>query len=266
MRRLSCGEVRPSLLSLQSCLEDQVALHALAVPCSHSCTPILLWRICVISAHLSVFLPACPSIFLLVCLSVSDDPTTRCSTTPCCCVPSAPRVTGFAWIHQHQIRLQRCYEKSVALREGAAALARRDVLRFWSCQVARLARVLAEWAHASSQRRGTPLPRVYYHTSPRPATEILIGHAASGEALRFDRPLSSCAKLPPIDPSAPYSHDLYSTLNDLSAAAFRAAGHAVIDHECAFGIPPMAGTNACLTLAQGSNSQLRAHTSYLNAN
>ena len=136
--------------------------------------------------------------------------------------------------------VEACYSKQlgVAARRSAA----RDVLRYWALEIADIAKALAR----PSTRR------LWYRTSApgserwvRPTSRQHQPHAAT-----LQRPqrtpsdgdgsmlLQSCADVAAATDGegVEYWHELFSSVNDVSAAAFRAAGGEVIDQECMLGV------------------------------
>ena len=134
--------------------------------------------------------------------------------------------------------------------EAVQYIAHRDVMRFWSYQA-------ADWA--AMFRDDLPkhfhvAPLVFYRTA-FPAADPWARTTSNREVVTPMRPMA------PFELSAPkwgaqlvssweFGHDLFATANDMHTAAFRAAGHGVLDLEwmqgtridAHFGSGPMVGS------------------------
>ena len=133
--------------------------------------------------------------------------------------------------------VEACYSKQlgVAARRSAA----RDVLRYWAREIADVAKALAR----------PSMRRLWYRTSApgserwvRPTTRQHQPQAVPQERTPSDGNgstlLPSCADVAAATDGkgVEYWHELFSSVNDVSAAAFRAAGGEVIDQECMLGV------------------------------
>lgn len=133
-------------------------------------------------------------------------------------------VNSFAHISFFIHSLSKCYARALGSDDSSAvrALAKRGALRLWRFLVASLSASL--WDQV-------PHARSFYLTSPAPADQW-VSTSSNGrvEGVRPRRPVELAAIA--IDArNSGYMHDLYSTVNDMSAAAFSALGHGIIDVE-----------------------------------
>ena len=132
--------------------------------------------------------------------------------------------------------MEACYSKQlgVVARRSAA----RDVLRYRALEIADVAKALARpvrrrlWYRTSapgSERWVRPTSR-HHHTLQRSQRTPSDG---DGSML-----LQSCADVAAATDGegVEYWHELFSSVNDVSAAAFRAAGGEVIDQKCMLGV------------------------------
>ena len=130
--------------------------------------------------------------------------------------PTALIFNDFPHLHPFAMKLRECYTKRDKLRlDFANRLARRDVLRFWAERTARLARLLATLA---------PSIRSFYRTSPSAAPPPKAAGSKASNVLTMLDPNPGLA-----GHGSSYSHDLQQPVNDISIAAFRAAGHQILD-------------------------------------
>ena len=128
--------------------------------------------------------------------------------------------------------IERCYRGRLA-REGNESsthtgthlIAVRDVLRAWRIQISRFAAFLGQLVEArrSTHRR----LRVVYRTSPPAADPWPVQNAPMAIADMFDHIANYSKGSGPFA----YSHEIYIAVNEMSCAAFLAAGLECIDME-----------------------------------
>ena len=147
--------------------------------------------------------------------------------------PTMLVLNDFAHVHNVELALSQCYAKHLRhdapehnASELARDLARRDMVRYLTERAVRMATLLANAPLSSA-------PRVVYRTSSPAAERWLLGSAA------VDTPAP--LRLPAVDIGArgeavEHGHDMYLAVNALSAAAFRSAGHTVVDVEDMLGV------------------------------
>ena len=150
----------------------------------------------------------------------------------------------YSWLNKFVGPLTACYARNgsssaydVDRERWAQRLARRDMLRFWRENVAAQAdalRALGNRTQVFFRATGPGAERWVRPTGTPTTTE-----PTSPPLTRVIKPLSDCGEVAlATDPAPPteFHHDLFAAINDISVAAFRAAGHRVIDHECMLGV------------------------------
>jgi len=130
--------------------------------------------------------------------------------------------------------LEKCYFLSTGSTSGAKRLAKRDAMRFWATSVGSLA---SFFGNLVSKRNGDFA--AFYRTSP-PAADMWLLRDRNWRSNNFNsshyEPQCPADILATEPPKWEYGHELYATMNDVSVAAFKAAGLGLIDLEWMLGV------------------------------
>lgn len=149
-------------------------------------------------------------------------------------------VNQAAHLHRPADRLGACYAKHDASATPTAALvaAQSDLLAWWRREVERQARHLSRFCARAKEVHNVTV-RVFYRTSP-PAADIWVRNTRVENRpttpLPPDADLAEAYKSPGTRDGIEYSHNLFGAINDMSTAAYLAAGHGVIDVEHMLGV------------------------------
>ena len=137
-------------------------------------------------------------------------------------------------MHHTLARLEECYA-SIANIDAAKTvdLAQRTLFEFWRRESVREAALLRDIARDAERATASPpgtRVRVFYRTSPISADALV----RSGPTSPLDE--RSLLTIDTGGKSDEYSHSTPPTINDIAAAAFKSAGHGVLDLEVMLGM------------------------------